>query len=119
MLEIDHREEEVEIDPKTNKPINKRPKIEAKKKRKEILDLCISNPKGHKNTYSLLESDDDYKQMRRNYSQEFFDKWKVGFQHYINGDWDSAAKVFSETKVAFNLPRPCCQTKKMVLLTLF
>ena len=79
----------------------------------------MNDPKGYKYTFSLLENDDDFRQMRSNYTQEFFERWKIGFQHYINGDWDSAAVVFEETKVKNVKNRKCYLPKKMDLQRLY
>lgn len=98
-LDINHEVDKPELDEK-GRPKTKRPKVEAKKRRQEIADQCVNDPKGYKSTFSLLEADDDFRQMRSNYTPEFFERWKVGFQHYINGDWDAAALIFAETKVA-------------------
>lgn len=77
----------------------KRIKVEAKRKRQEVYDLCLSDSKGHKSTIHLLESDDDFKQMRQPYTQEFFKEWKKGFDFYIAGKWDEATVCFEKTKV--------------------
>ena len=94
-LQINH-DENVQDDKKP-----KRIKVEAKRKRQEVFDLCFGDPKAYKSTSYLLESDDDYKQMRQPFTPEFFKEWKRGFEFYISGKWDEASAIFERTKVLF------------------
>ena len=69
-LEVDYRD--------VDKSKAKRPKVEAKNRRNKVLQLTMSDSKAWKNTYSILERDDDFIQMRQNFKKEFFDKWNIG-----------------------------------------
>lgn len=89
-LQINHSDADKKI---------KRPKVEAKKKRQDIIDTCFGDPKAGKNTIYLLENDDDYKQMRQPYNPEFFKEWKKAFDFYIAGKWDEATAIMKKTKV--------------------
>lgn len=94
-LQINHAEK-LEGDKKS-----KRIKVEAKKRRQEVFDLCFGDAKAYKSTAFLLESDDDFKQMRQPFTPEFFKEWKRGFDFYIAGKWDEASAIFERTKVEF------------------
>lgn len=75
-------------------------------------------------TYNLLHKNDDIRQMRESYKQEFFETWKKGMENYLNGKWDIAWEIFKETKVRLTVfanplaPRLCFLVLLMGLLKL-
>lgn len=89
-LQINHLQSEAK---------SKRIKVEAKEKRQRVFDLCFGDSKAYKSTAYLLESEDDFKQMREPFTSEFFKEWKRGFDFYITGKWDEASAIFQRTKV--------------------
>ena len=97
-MQVDYQTDPVEYDEK-GKPKIKRPKVEAKRKRNDVYSTCIEKEKGYKSTINLLENDDDFKQMRAIYTQDFFETWRKGFDLYIQGKWADAMQYFQKTQV--------------------
>ena len=106
-LEVNYDVEKVTYDEK-GRPVVERPKTEAKRKRTEVIDLYLNDPKGYQNTVELLHNDDDYTQMRQSFTKDFFDTWKRGFNLYIEGKWEQAHSIFMETKVSRRSNRRRC-----------
>jgi class 3 adenylate cyclase len=77
-------------------------KIEERKLRK---DLRMDLKRKIKTTAQLLSSDKDFEDMRKSFPKEFFESWKEGFKHYIEGRWEEARVIFEKTKVVYILSR--------------
>jgi len=45
----------------------------------------------------FFETEKDLKMMRETYTIDFEEKWREGFQHYLEGDWDKAKEYFEDT----------------------
>ena len=71
-------------------------RIRATQQRRE---LATDLRRRLKLSHRLLIDDEDYQVMRRNFQKGFFDKWEIGFHHYLDGDWEKATPYFEETLV--------------------
>ena len=47
-------------------------------------------------TLDLLKTDIDFREMRRNHSQEVEDRFKEGYQAYLSGDWSTCGSIMDE-----------------------
>lgn len=85
---------------------NKKSKIDTpKEKRKEMVRSRNATKKRLENLFNeriftrdILNDDDDIKQMRETFTEDFFRKWDKGIEDYLSGNWSSAWSIFNETK---------------------
>merc|ERR1712113_691695 len=53
--------------------------------------------------HSLFEKDDDIALMRKRFSVEFSQIFNMGYQNYIEGEWQVAQRLLVRTQSAFGL----------------
>lgn len=49
-----------------------------------------------------LQSTEHFQTIRNKFTEEFFSEYKIGFDVYIKGDWESAKFHFEKAKMALN-----------------
>lgn len=109
-LEVDFKEEDFS---KLTPNEKRQSMVKAREQKEEIMIRLL---KRELTTRQLFEADTSIRYMRINYRPDFYTRWNEGMDHYLQGRWSKARKVFEETLVGLGSYRNAFQAIRMAHL---
>lgn len=71
-------------------------KIKNKRKERKLMYDQAMN--GQIKVWDIFLKDPDFNQIRKKYTEEFYECYDMGFQYYVNGEWEEARREFKRAE---------------------